>query len=156
MLMNNTIVETKNIEPEELLFYARKFELVIDISQMTPTPQVGWLWDESNKVFVVPNDLNPSRIITRLAFLNRLTDTELQNILTISRGTTPLAVPFESYLIKLQAASFVDLARADTIAGVQFLANPMVQAITGITVLTSQRVIEILTNPVQLHERPVA
>ena len=153
---DNLVVETKDIQVSELDFYVRKFQRVIDISSEMPVPQVNWIYDELNNKFIIPQGLNPSRIVTKLAFLNRFTDTEFQAILTISKGTSPFAIPFESFLIKLQAATFVDLARGDTISGVQSLASPAIQALTGIQVITAQRANEILTNPVQAIERPVS
>lgn len=60
---------------------------------------------------------NDSRI-TRLAFLSRFTDAEAVQIDLASQGGTIEAATIRRYLSKVDAASFIDLSRADTAAGV--------------------------------------
>lgn len=62
--------------------------------------------------------------ITRLAFLNRFTDAEAVAIDLASIGATPEAALIRRFMSKVNAASYIDLAREDTISGV----NAMEQA----------------------------
>lgn len=59
--------------------------------------------------------------ITRLAFLNRFTDTEAITFDLASQGATVQAAGMRRYMTKVNAAEFIDLQRADTRAGVQAL-----------------------------------
>ena len=65
----------------------------------------------------VPED----RKITRLAFLNRFTDAEAIALDLASIGTTIEAASIRRYMQKVNAATFIDLSRDDTIAGVRQL-----------------------------------
>lgn len=59
--------------------------------------------------------------ITRLAFLNRFTDAEAIAIDLASQGATVPAASMRRYMQKVNAATYIDLGRADTRAGVQAL-----------------------------------
>lgn len=59
--------------------------------------------------------------ITRLAFLNRFTDAEAIAIDLASQGVTVPAASMRRYMQKVNAATYIDLGRADTRAGVQAL-----------------------------------
>ena len=59
--------------------------------------------------------------ITRLAFLNRFTDAEAIALDLASIGTTIAAASIRRYMQKVNAATFIDLSRDDTIAGVRQL-----------------------------------
>jgi hypothetical protein len=59
--------------------------------------------------------------ITRLAFLNRFTDAEAIALDLASIGTTIEAASIRRYMQKVNAATFIDLTRDDTIAGVRQL-----------------------------------
>ena len=60
--------------------------------------------------------VSPKRI-TQLEFLNRFTQAERVTIRTAAKQS----VPIEDYLALVSAATFIDITRADTIAGVQAL-----------------------------------
>lgn len=85
------------------------------------------------------------RHITRLAFLNRFTDAEAVAIDLASIGATVEAAGLRRYLAKVNAATFIDLDRADTRAGVQ--------ALEAGELLAAGRALEILDAPVQDAER---
>lgn len=146
LVRESKIYQILDLDEEQVQANARVFERVVDISQMTPTPEVGWEVSE-NGTFIQPQGSNPSRIITRLAFMNRFKDAEIGAIYTIAN--TPghaLQIPFKIYIDKLLAASFVDLARPDTMASIQTL--------SALGVLTAARANEIITTPVSYSERP--
>ena len=95
--------------------------------------------DHSIKLFI--SDMK----ITRLAFLNRFTDAEAVAIDLASIGAIPEAALMRRFMSKVNAAQFIDLARDDTIAGV----NAMEQAgLIGIG-----RASEILGPPISEIER---
>ena len=85
------------------------------------------------------------RQITRLAFLDRFTDAEAVAIDLASMGATVEAASVRRYLSKVNAATFIDLDRADTRAGVQ--------ALEAGGLLGEGRALEILDAPVEQHER---
>jgi hypothetical protein len=62
--------------------------------------------------------VSPKRI-TRLEFLNRFTQEERVAIRTAAKNVVAL----EDYLALVNVAQFVDVTRADTIGGVQYLEN---------------------------------
>lgn len=84
--------------------------------------------------------------ITRLAFLNRLTDAEAVSIDLASIGETQEAATVRRVMSKVNAAKFIDLADPDTVNGINYLLS------AGL--LTAERGNEILTAPVQEKELP--
>lgn len=95
---------------------------------------------------VVPVEMPELRQITRLAFLDRFTDAEAVAIDLASMGATVEAASVRRYLSKVNAATFIDLDRADTRAGVQ--------ALEAGGLLGEGRALEIMDAPVEQHERP--
>ena len=88
----------------------------------------------------------PDRAITRLAFLDRFADEEAIAIDLASQGATVQAAAMRQYMSKVDAATFIDLDRPDTRAGVQ--------ALEAAGLLIEGRALEILDAPVLDHERP--
>ena len=88
----------------------------------------------------------PERAITRLAFLDRITDAEAIAIDLARQGATVQAAAMRRYMSKVEAATFIDLDRPDTRAGVQ--------ALEAAGLLIEGRALEILDAPVLDHERP--
>lgn len=84
------------------------------------------------------------RRITRLAFLSRFADAEAVAIDLASIGATPQAAGMRRYVSKVNAATYIDLDRADTRAGVQ--------ALEAAGVLAAGRALQILDAPVQPEE----
>lgn len=98
--------------------------------------------------------LAPDTRITRLAFRNRFTQPEkvMLELAALDDPTAPMAQRQQSaairvYLTDVAASAFVDLARADTRAGVQSL--------EAAGLLAPGRALQILDAPVQTHERPL-
>ena len=94
---------------------------------------------------VEPVPVPELRRITRLAFLDRFTDAEAVAIDLASMGATVEAASVRRYLSKVNAATFIDLDRADTRAGVQ--------ALEAGGLLGEGRALEIMDAPVEQHER---
>ena len=84
--------------------------------------------------------------VTRLAFLSRFTDEEAVALDLASIGATVQAAMLRRYMAKVDAATFIDLSREDTRAGVLAL-EPM-------GILVEGRALEILDAPIQDHEVP--
>ena len=95
---------------------------------------------------VEPVPVPELRRITRLAFLDRFTDAEAVAIDLASMGATVEAASVRRYLSKVNAATFIDLDRADARAGVQ--------ALEAGGLLGEGRALEIVDAPVEAHERP--
>lgn len=98
--------------------------------------------------------LAPDTRITRLAFRKRFTQPEkvMLELAALDDPTAPTpqrqqAAAIRVYLADVAASAFVDLARADTRAGVQSL--------EAAGLLAPGRALQILDAPVQTHERPL-
>lgn len=98
--------------------------------------------------------LPPDTRITRLAFRNRFTQPEkvMLELAGLDDPTAPMAqrqqaAAIRVHLADVAASAFVDLARADTRAGVQSL--------EAAGLLAPGRALQILDAPVQAHERPL-
>lgn len=94
----------------------------------------------------------PQRI-TRLAFRNRFTQGEkvMLEMSALDDPAAPMAqrqqaATMRAYMADVNAATFIDLDRDDTRAGVQ--------ALEAAGLLASGRALEILDAPVQPHEKP--
>lgn len=100
-----------------------------------------------------PEPQPPAHIITRLAFRNRFTGAEKAAIELASLDNPSASLPerqvaasLRAYMKDVDAATYIDLQRSDTRAGVQ--------ALEGFGVLASGRAQEILDAPVQPEEVP--
>lgn len=98
--------------------------------------------------------LPPDTRISRLAFRNRFTQAEkvMLELAGLDDPTAPMAQRQQAAAIRVHledvaASAFVDLARADTRAGVQSL--------EAAGLLAPGRALQILDAPVQAHERPL-
>ena len=97
--------------------------------------------------------IHPDSRVTKLAFRNRFTSAEKIAIefACIDNPAAPMPQRLQSAALRanqadLAAATFVDLAREDTRAGVQML--------EAAGLLTEGRALEILDAPVEARERP--
>lgn len=101
-------------------------------------------YPSNNYRLVIRESVTVSTEVSRLAFLNRFTDTEAIAIDLASQGTTVEAATIRRYLSKVNAASYIDLSNPDTRASVQSLETQ--------GLLASGRALEILDSPVQQVE----
>lgn len=126
-------------------------------SEFIPCPegvQVGWLYDGA--VFsppVTPEPVEDWRV-TRLAFRNRFTLAEKTalELAALDNPSAPMpervqAATLRAYLADVVAATFIDLARPDTRAGVQML--------EAAGLLAAGRALEILDAEITPEERPL-
>lgn len=147
-LIKNGLVEQVIVSDAEFAqSIARKWDAV------TPAIDgcaIGWAWD--GEAFTppapppAPEPTTEPRHITRLAFLNRFTDAEAISIDLASIGATVQEAGLRRYMNKVNAATFIDLARPDTRAGVQ--------ALEAGGVLAAGRAAEILDSDILDEERP--
>lgn len=116
-------------------------ERTAEISNVGP----GYLY--SNGVWTEPPtvEIVQDRRITRLAFLNRFTDSEAVAIDLASQGATVDAAYMRRYMQKVNAAMFIDLQDESTRDGVH--------ALEVAELLAPGRSGEILDGTVQPHER---
>lgn len=92
-----------------------------------------------------PPDPGPiRRWVTKLAFRQRFSAVERATITYAARQASPEAAGIQSYLDDVQAATYIDLERADTRAGVE--------ALEAATLLASGRALEILDDPIGYDE----
>lgn len=126
-----------DINESEIETYARRYQAVFDLSGFDPLPTVGAKFDGKT----ITNPPPQTKRITKLAMRQRFTIPELIGILTASK-TDPMV---EVLLGNMQVATFIDLARPDTVQGLGYLVS--------INLLTAQRMGEILNNPIQEIER---
>ena len=116
---------------------------------------IGATWDGTQFIAPPPPEPAPQpTIVTRLAFRNRFSQPEkvalemasLDNP-GASMSQRQQAAGLRAYLADVAAASFIDLSRPETRAGVQFL--------EAAGMLADGRALEILDAPVQPEERPL-
>jgi len=134
-IKNGAVVEIKDVTDEELHPIVNDYDQVIEITNENPQPGIGWRYEGNQWLIPIGANGTPSMIITRLAFRNRFTMAEKAVLYTAA--ATPQGVGLKVYLDDLAAATFVDLARPDTIASVNYLAT--------LGIITSARATEILT-----------
>lgn len=105
----------------------------------------GWGWDPSGFTEPpAPPEAPVERKVTRLAFLNRFTDAEAIALDLASIGTTIEAASIRRYMQKVNAATFIDLERADTISGINQL--------EAVGLIGAGRANAILTAPITEQE----
>lgn len=127
----------------------------IDVTDVSPRPGPGWI--RSGQSFAPPPPApapNLGTRITKLAFRQRIGPQSLAAIelAAVHNAAAPvqaqqLAATLRVMLADVQAATFIDLARADTRAGVQSL--------EAAGLLPAGKAAEILDTPVQAAEVPV-
>jgi hypothetical protein len=135
LVRNNLVVDVTDLSESQIEIIGNIYQSVIDVSTMSPQPQIGWSWAGSQ---LVP----PGWRITRLAMRQRFTVSELLGIMGYV-NTNPSSI-VAMLMQNLQVATFVDLQRSDTIAGMQVL--------VGYSLLTSDRATVILTTPPTAQE----
>lgn len=108
----------------------------------------GYTYDPEFDTFTAPPDPEPipeDRKITRLAFSDRFTDAEAIGLDLASIGATVPAASIRRYMSKVNSATYIDLSRSDTRAGVL--------ALEAGGLIAPGRGLEILDNPIQPKER---
>jgi hypothetical protein len=131
--------------------YSLMFDNLIDVTSYTVLPQIGWAFDGNSTFNYGQLNSVPSVKITKLAFESRLAIGEEGAIIGFALANcmqyyaTPTDPHFLAgcqvlaFLRRQANATFVDLCRADTIAGVGSLVS--------LGLLTSGRANTVLTTP---------
>jgi hypothetical protein len=140
LLENYICKRIAEIPDEDLAAYSRSYT-VIDISNSNPQPQVGWVFDGSMLKPVDGVMPPPKRLISKLAFRQRLLIQEKIKIYT-ARKTN---IVIDIFLDDVAASTYIDLGRKDTRDGVGYLVQ--------IDCLNPVRAQQILDNPITEEER---
>lgn len=136
IINNNIVTEIKNINEQECSELSKVNQLVIDITEIYPQPEVGWIFDGINLI----SNGQISWKITRLALRNRLTLQELIAFYTLCQSN----LVYQIMLDNLKTTTYVDLKRQDTQTAILSLVN--------VGVLTSERASVILnTEPTSVE-----
>ena len=131
---NNKVQAVCDIQPQDYGLYTN-CQAAIDVTDIVPRPQVGWLFNGST---LYPDISSiPNTRITKLAFRQRFTVTEMTGLIAASFAQTPQGYFLQYLMGNLQVATYIDLARSDTQAAIQ--------ALVGMGLLTQNRAIQILT-----------
>lgn len=135
LIKENIVVEIREVNSESDISNGRDFQNIIDVTNSSPMPTIGWLL--SGTELIGPNGENSNQInskrISKLSLLNKFTNSELAAYYTAVEANMSLKILDK----KLFAAEFIDLSRPDTIAGIQALAS--------VGIITNNRATEILT-----------
>jgi len=135
LVRNNIIVDIADLSYSQIENIGAIYSSVIEIENMTPQPKIGWTYDGTILSA-------PGWRITRLAMRQRFTVTELLAIMTYV-NTNPSGI-VAMLMQNLTVATFVDLKRSDTIAGIQVL--------VGYGLVTSDRAGIILNTSPSVEE----
>ena len=127
-IINSNVVESIVTNPAPDVF--RNNQIVIDITDIYPVPEVGWTFTGNKLAGPVAT---PNWKITKLALRNRFTLAEMAGFYTAAANN----VLFKILLDNLSVATFVDLTRPDTIQAMY--------ALVSAGVLTSDRASAVLT-----------
>lgn len=134
----NEVTGIVKVEDEtQAQLFANIYPQVIDVTDYQPLPQIGWTFDGQTIV-----GTNHSKKITKLAMRQRFTVSEMLGIMNAVSDPNKIIVRY--LMDNLQVATFVDLARTDTQAGLQVLVQ--------YGLLTQDRATAILTAPPTIME----
>lgn len=133
---NYVVTELKDIPEDQLQTYMEQWPIVVDVENIIPQPEVGWLYDGVNF-----QGTPTSMKITKLALRQRITVPEMIGLYTAMNTNPVVKILFDN----LMAASYIDLMRADTQQGVMYLVSQ--------GLLTMPRATAILTTPPTASEK---
>jgi len=123
LIRNGIVIEVRDVSEDELTNeFVNSWSQVIDVTNENPAPESGW--HVSGVTFTPPPGVvAPSaKRITKLALRNRLLFNEKIAIESLLLNTaSPYCIPLRAWYQDFTVATFVDLARPDTISGIQFL-----------------------------------
>lgn len=128
---NNVVVEIDTIDPSEYQTYAQAHQIVLDITDIQPAPQVGWIFNGS--ILVSNGSFNWK--ITRLGFRERFQLSELMALYTAMSSNPVLQIMQDNEM----AAQYIDLSSVVTQSAVGYLVS--------LGIITSDRATAILTTP---------
>lgn len=135
LIKNSIVVEVRDVTQEEFeRDIANQYEIIVDVTDLTPPVIVGDLFDGHTIV-----GTTQSVKITKLALLNRFTDQELATIEGFALQANSYAYALRTALRKQAVATYIDLKRQDTITGINNL--------VALGLITQDRANTILNTP---------
>jgi len=144
-IKENIVVDIVDVEVEsQLNLMDKTIQNIVELTGFSPEPQISWLFKDSRFIDPASPDAaslaaRPKRI-SKLAFLNRFTNTELATYEAALANSILLRVLDK----KLFASTYVDLSRQDTIDGVK--------ALVQVGIITQTRAGQILnTEPIEIE-----
>jgi hypothetical protein len=135
LISNGIVKEVKEMTDEEIQEVSSNYSNIVDVTNNNPRPQIGWSFDGIKMIAPAGVIVPVSMKITKLALRQRLTIQELMALQVASQTSIFLQVLKDN----LTVSTFIDLARADTIAGIG--------ALVSMGILTADRAATILTMP---------
>jgi hypothetical protein len=144
LIKNSVVVELKDITEEEISLY-RDYEMVLEIENLSPVPEVGWLWNGISLTTPEGQPAVTSKRLTKLKFAERFTSEELAAIEAFAWQSNTYAAILRANLRKQMIANYIDLALPETVAGIM--------ALVSLGLLTQARANEIVGAPVTEKER---
>lgn len=139
------VVEIRELHSEnDISEDLRSYQAVMLIDGMDPVPQVGWQLSGSSLIDPT-GQAKPSKVMSRLKFLERFTDAELGAIEAFSAQSNPYAYALRAAIRKQQVSEFIDLSLPQVSTGVMNL--------VGLGLLTLERANAILNTPLKDDEK---
>jgi hypothetical protein len=116
LVLSAVVVEIKDLTEDQYQSAIFDYDAIIDVSNTIPAPQVGWTLSGNTLSGTIA-----TMRITKLAMLQRFTVPERIGLLNYIQ-TNPASVP-AMLMQNINVATFVDLMRPDTQAGIYYLVN---------------------------------
>jgi len=133
LIQNGAVGAIVTLQENQVQAMGAIFDAVINITNMSPQPQIGWAFDGVNIIC-------PSMRLTKLAFRLRFTNSELIAIYTAAQTNFLIQAAIDNNL----SATYIDLSLVTTQSFVGYLAS--------LGIITSQRMTTILTTPPAITE----
>ena len=118
LLQNNVVVDIQDIGPDDIAALSSQYSNIVDLTNADVNTGIGWVFNGSTCVSPDPVQASlPDKKLTKLALRNRLTMTEKITI----ESQTATSAPLRAWLADFTVSTFIDLNRADTVSGIQYL-----------------------------------
>lgn len=140
LVQNSVVVGVVELTEEQTAYFSSQFEAIVDCTSMMPMPQIGWAFNGQTI-----SGTSVSKKITKLAMNQRFTVAEMLGLMNYVNANPASIVAL--LLQRLQIASFVDLSRTDTQAGVGIL--------VAYGLITSERasiILNTIPTPLELYQ----
>lgn len=135
LVQNNTVVAVEILQDADIQAIGNHYQSIIDVTSYNPTPSVGMVCVDG--VNFTGGTASTNWKITKLAFRERFTSAELVGIIAASSQANTIGYTIQMMLQNQMIATYIDLSRSDTAAGVG--------ALVSMGLITSDRANTILT-----------
>lgn len=138
LISNNLVCGLVDISSDEYMQqFSKMYPNVVDISELHPTPAIGWVL-KGNEL-VPTEDSLPSRKITKLAFRKRFTDAEKAGMEGFSAQSNAYAYALRAAMGDQRDATYIDLSLQETVTGVgQLVAMGLLSADRALAILSAE------------------